>query len=240
MHIINYNDQTFIDDQLVVTIGQFDGLHLGHMELINTVLNEKKDNLKTCLITFNPHIDSVLFNKSPNNYLLSMNDKIEMLEKLGLDYLLVINFNQDVAKITHQDFQKKYLQRLNIQKLIVGFDFTYGKKGLGNTTTLKDIYQDKLVIIPKKEINDQKVGSFEIKKAIQDYDFKLAKELLGYEFFLSGNIDDNKFMCPNMEMLPTNNYIVSVNGNDYILNTKNQTINYSNHDNIKLVIKSKA
>ena len=240
MHIINYNDQTILNDKLVVTIGQFDGLHLGHMELINTVLKEKKDTFKTCLITFNPHIDSILFNESPNNYLISLDDKTKMLDQLGFDYLLIIDFNQDVAKITHQEFYKKYLQSLNIQKLIVGFDFSYGYKGLGNTNTLKEIYQDKLIVIPKKEINNQKVGSFQIKQDIKNCDLKSASSLLGYEFYLNGSIKDNKFTCSNIELLPINKYIVSINGNDFILDTKNQTINYPNQDNIKLIVKSKA
>ena len=240
MKVINFNDECKIQDELIVTIGQFDGLHLGHMELINTVLKEKKDNLKTCLITFNPHIDSVLFNKSKNDVLLTLDNQINFLEKLGFDYLLIINFNKTISNISYQDFHKKYLQSLNIYKLVVGFDFSYGNKGLGNAKTLESLYHDKLIVVSKKEIDNLKIGSFQIKSLIKNYDFETANKLLGYDFFLTGDIKDSFFQCPNIEILPKNKYIVLINDKEYLLDTSNNSINSIDQNNIKLIIKSKA
>lgn len=239
MQIIHLDETTIINEKLVVTIGQFDGLHLGHMALINRLLGEKKDNLKSCLITFNPHIDTVLFNQSPNNHLLTLENKIKKLNDLGIDYLLEINFTKEIAKIDHEQFYNKYLKNLKIEKLIVGFDFTYGYKGLGNTNTLKEIYQDNLIVIPKMEINNQKVGSFEIKKYLLNSDFEKAAQLLGYQFYLTGDIEENKFSCVNINIIPKDKYIVSINNQEYILNTIDNSINCPNQKNINIIIKSK-
>lgn len=241
MQVIHLNKDTFIDSPLVVTIGQFDGIHKAHQKLINqTVESAKLKNAKSAVITFNPHIDTVLRNNVSFNYIIDMPSKQEILENLNVDYLLIIEFNQDVAKISHQDFFKQYLNNLNILEFIIGFDFTYGHFGQGNSETIKDDYykEVKVTKISKLEICNEKIGSSQIKNALENGNISKANDLLGFNFFMRFEITDTKdnkayLNSLNLNILNKQNYNVSINNitsilynehKTYIENTFNQNI----------------
>jgi FAD synthase len=169
-----------------------------------------------------------------------MPSKQEILENLNVDYLLIIEFNQDVAKISHQDFFKQYLNNLNILEFIIGFDFTYGHFGQGNSETIKDDYykEVKVTKISKLEICNEKIGSSQIKNALENGNISKANDLLGFNFFMRFEIIDTKdnkayLNSLNLNILNKQNYNVSINNitsilynehKTYIENTFNQNI----------------
>ena len=192
MEVIHLNNLTRITDPLVVTIGQFDGIHKAHQSLINkTVLHAKNLNAKSAVITFIPHIDSIIRNSNPNDYIIDFESKKTLLNNLGINYLLVIDFDQEVSKITHEDFFFQYLNNLDIYEFIVGFDFTYGHRGIGNINTIQDDYKKivKVTVISKQELIGEKIGSLEIKKALAQGNIAKANQLLGYNFFMNLEAD---------------------------------------------------
>lgn len=248
MQLIHLDDTTIINDRLVITIGQFDGIHKAHQSLINqTIAAAKTQNAKSAIITFIPHIDTILKHYDKNNYIVDLDSKKEILEGMNLDYLLIIDFNEDVAKIPHDIFFEKYINKLHVMEFIVGFDFTYGYLGLGNYNTIKDDYFNnvKVTKISKLEFENEKIGSIEIKNAVKNGNIKKANELLGYKFFMKFevlSIIDNQMIITssNINILNKQNYNILINNTPTILYNTNITyikncFNYSVGDVIKIV-----
>lgn len=231
MEVIHLNNSIKITDPLVVTIGQFDGIHTAHQSLINKTVNHSKlQNAKSAVITFIPHIDTVLRNLNPNDYLIDFNSKKEILTQLNVDYLLVIDFNLEVSKISHKDFFERYLNNLDIYEFIVGFDFTYGYLGNGNIHTIQDDYYKsvQVTVISKQELIGEKIGSLEIKKALADGNIAKANQLLGYNFFMNFQVDyqtTNKIYlkAPNLSLLKKQDYHVLINNKEYNLTIGEET-----------------
>ena len=238
MEVIHLNTSTIINDNLVVTIGQFDGIHKAHQCLIQkTVSTAQSLNAKSAVITFTPHIDTVLKNLSPNDYIIDFESKKELLVNLNVDYLLIIDFNANIAKINHSDFFLQYINNLNILEFIVGFDFSYGHLGLGNVSTIQDDYIKPVNVttVSKLELINEKIGSFEIKKALKEGNIKMANELLGYHFFINFEITQqtsNKVFLSslNINLLKKQNYLVLINNQQYLLDNNDQTFieNFNN------------
>ena len=231
MEVIHLNNSIKITDPLVVTIGQFDGIHTAHQSLINKTVNHAKtQNAKSAVITFIPHIDTVLRNLNPNDYIIDFESKKEILTQLNVDYLLVIDFNLEVSKISHKDFFERYLNNLNIYEFIVGFDFTYGYLGSGNIHTIQDDYHKnvKVTVISKQELIGEKIGSFEIKKALAEGNIAKANQLLGYNFFMNFKVDHQTITriylkAPNLSLLKKQDYHVLINNKEYILTISEET-----------------
>ena len=183
--IIKYIKKDIKDiDRNVACIGNFDGVHKGHQTLINKVIeisNEK--NLIPTLITFYPEPQR-FFSKEEYKPINTLDERIKLYEEFGIKMLLIIDFNEEVMKKSYQEFQKEYLNNLNIDTLICGFDFTYGYKGKGNIETLKEFSQDNfnLIVIDQVNIKNEKVSSTRIKKEIKNSNYELVNELLGYEY----------------------------------------------------------
>lgn len=247
MEVIYLNNLIKINDNLVVTIGQFDGIHKAHQTLITkTVYTAKTLNAKSAVITFDPHIDTVLRNINPNDFIIDFESKKTILNNLNVDYLLIINFNEEVSKINHSNFFLQYLNNLNILEFIIGFDFTYGYKGLGNIQTIETDYQKpvKITVISKLELIGEKIGSLEIKKALTNGNIVKANELLGYQFFINFQIvnqtkDKIYLDSPNLSILKKQNYKVLIDGKQYILyNEKTAFIEKLDYFNDNQVIKA--
>lgn len=212
---------------LVATIGQFDGLHLGHMQLINKCLEIKKaKNLSSAVVTFYPRVATILKNDSHHNYLLSFDDFSSILNNLGIDYLITIEFSEVFSKLSHRDFIQKIIMPLNIQDVVVGFDFCYGYLGLGNISTISKDSNDliKISVIDEYKINNQKVGTHQIKQLLKEGNIELTNKLLGYPFFLNMNLHNGELTCDNLSLLKEKEYLVSINNHEFLITIKNHKI----------------
>ena len=127
------------DKKIVLAAGQFDGLHKAHIKLIKkTIEVAKKNNCSSALMTFDPHPDYFLNKREKLGYITPLDRKITLLESFGIDYLIIIKFDKYLANMNYIDFEEKILDKFNIIRIVAGFDFRYGYKGLGNTETLKE------------------------------------------------------------------------------------------------------
>lgn len=166
----------------VSCIGYFDGLHLGHQKLIKeTIKQAKKLDLVPTLICFNPDPIDIITNKR-NKHILDIKSRYSFIEKFGIEQIIVIRFNENLMKLSPNLFIQKYLNNMNIEKLVCGFDFTFGYKGKGNADLLKEKGKFETIVIPEVKYRNIKISSTRIKKAIEDGDIKLVNRLLGYNY----------------------------------------------------------
>lgn len=208
---LGYNHSVTLSDEIVATIGEFDGIHIAHQKLFKKTLElAKAKNKKSAVITFDPHPDVVL---GKNSYvLLSDIDKVNIISKYEFDYLFIIEFDKDVLSMSHHDFVKKYLLTLNVTELVVGFDFKYGFKGIGNCDTISSDSNGKInvTVIDEQLVEQNKIGSSYIKKLLTNGSIKDANKLLGRFFKLSGYIIHGKNIGEKINV-PTANLKIDYN-----------------------------
>ena len=197
--------------------GSFDGFHLGHMELVNEVLKQNKYK-KACLFFSKPF--SLLFSKSihANSLIMTIEDKIEFLEKLGFDYVFIIDISNELITLDYEKFIEKYIVKLNVKKVVVGSDFSFGYKGLGKSSTLLN-YPDKFETVVKDilVIDDLKISSTNIRNALLNGDIDLANKMLGRYYSIKGKVihglaNGFKLGFPTANLTLLSPYIVPKNG----------------------------
>lgn len=181
------NSKVNLLDPLVITIGEFDGVHYAHSLLIKKVVEKAKEKkFKSAVMTFSPHPAYVLGKRQENGYITTLEQKKDIIEKLGVDYLIVVEFTIELSKLSYQDFEKEIIDMFNVQSIICGFDFKYGHKGYGNYETLKEkydtIYFDKIVM------DENKVSSTLIRKNLEEGNVEEANKLLKRPFSLRGKV----------------------------------------------------
>ena len=176
----------------VVTIGKFDGIHKGHKVLIKkAVESSKKRRIKSVVFTFENHPANYFKSYSIKN-IITDNDKMKNLKNLGIDIVVNVPFNEDMTKISADDFAKFILkERLKAKKVIVGHDFTFAKNKEGNAKLLKKLgvkYNFKVEIIKPIKINNIRVSSTYIRKLISQGCVNKVKEYLGRNYQLEGKV----------------------------------------------------
>lgn len=163
----------------IACIGCFDGVHRGHQELINkTVKLAKEKNLKPMVITFDP--DPVEIFGDGHMLLTTLNERIKLFERFGIEEVLIIHFDEKVMNKSPLEFKEEILDKLNIDTLICGFDFTYGYKGQGNIDSLKKDGVN-LIVIPEYRYYGKKISSSRIRKELENKNYNFVNKLLGYE-----------------------------------------------------------
>lgn len=187
IRLINNNFK--FDTPLAVTIGQFDGIHLGHLSLLNKTLEVGKlKKYKTAVITFYPHPDLVLMKNSKNSYLLNFEEKKNILSKLGFDYLIIIDFNLDIANMAPQEFTKKFLIKQNVKEVIVGKDFVFGKNGSASGNDIAQLSNNLIntIVMDEIKVDNKKISSSKIKFLLLEGKVFEAKNMLGRYYSIEG------------------------------------------------------
>jgi riboflavin kinase/FMN adenylyltransferase len=198
MKVIDQFDKWAVEERGIVTIGTFDGVHLGHKKLLTRLAEIKaKTGGSTMVFTFDPHPRKVLFPDQKDLQLLTtLEEKIELLNKLDLDYTVIYPFTPEFAAIEPLKFIKEILvDKLKVQTLVIGYDHKFGKDRKGDINTFRETsktYGFKVEEVPVQEINEINVSSTKIRKALFDGDVKTASLLLGYNYFLSGEVIHGK------------------------------------------------
>jgi len=176
----------------VVTIGTFDGVHIGHKKILERIIfNAKELKCESVVLTFFPHPRMVLQDNSVVQLLNTVDEKTILLEKTGVNNLIIHPFNQEFSRLTAEEFVKEILvNQLNIQKIIIGYDHRFGRN---RTADINDLivfgeeYGFEVEQISAQEINDNAISSTKIRNAILDGNIVLANNYLGYNYFFSGN-----------------------------------------------------
>ncbi len=181
----------------ILTLGTFDGVHLGHLSILEKIISEsKKEDLESVVLTFFPHPRMILQKDADIKLLNTIDEKAQLLEKIGIDHLIIHPFSQEFSRLSAEEFVKEILvEKLNIQKIIIGYDHRFGRN---RTATIDDLiefgktYNFEVEQISAEEINEVTISSTKIRNALKDGDVLLANKFLGYNYSLNGNVIDGK------------------------------------------------
>ena len=178
---ITLNDKVDLSNTYL-TIGFFDGLHIGHKDLIN----KAKELGEVSLLSFSMDMKSILRNKEPE-FLLTKKQKIEMLKSLGISKFIELRFDEKLKNSSKEEFLS-FLKELNPKGIIVGEDFTFSKNAEGKSKDLLKLKEEgfEIYIIPLHQYNSIKISSTEIKNLLHQNKIEKANNLLGYNFFYDG------------------------------------------------------
>lgn len=177
----------------VLTVGSFDGLHLGHAEILDKMVSEaKRKGLQTCLITFNPHPREILKKSGSIDLLTSKKQKIDLLEKAGLEHLVVVPFNIEFANISASEYVEQFLvPRFHPRVIIIGHDHRFGKDQKGDVSLLRNIgskWGFEVEEMKPKCIEGEIISSTKIRKLLKAGDVQKAQSMLGRPFEISGKV----------------------------------------------------
>lgn len=207
MELVNFFEYLKKDNLpfLSVTIGDFDGIHLGHQKLLDETIKQANNELKTAVITFSPHPDVILKNKTGFE-LISLDEKRLLLEKWNFDYLIVIPFTKEFSCLAPKMFITDFLIKINVKKVIIGNDFSYGKGGVGKPQQISmySDYQIDVTIIDELYYNNKKISSTDIRNYLINGSLEMAKKFLGRNYSFSGIVVKGKQIGTSIG-LPTAN-----------------------------------
>jgi riboflavin kinase/FMN adenylyltransferase len=177
----------------VVTIGTFDGVHIGHKAILRRLVETaKKEDLDSVVLTFFPHPRMVLQQNTDLKLINTIEERASLLQKTGLDHLVIHPFTHAFSRLTALEYVRDILvNSLNAKKIIIGYDHRFGRNRTANIENLKEyglIYNFEVEEISAKEIDDVAVSSTKIRKALNSGDVETANSYLDYEFMLSGEV----------------------------------------------------
>ena len=193
------NTQHFrIETPTILTIGTFDGVHLGHQKILNRLKELKKTlGLKTVVLTFEPHPRKILFPEQKDLKIITLIDeKLDLLEKYGVDITVVYPFDKAFSQLDVEYYIEEILVReLNVKHLVIGYDHRFGKDRKGDINTLKQYAANNLFTIEeisKKDIENIAVSSTNIRKAVEEGNIEQANIFLGHPFCLKAKVVKGK------------------------------------------------
>lgn len=217
----------------VLTLGTFDGVHIGHNAILDKICKaSEKENLESVILTFFPHPRLIVSNNYDIKLLNTMNEKAGLLEKVGIQNFIVHPFDKTFSELSPREFVTKVLiEKLNIQKIIIGHDHKFGKDRAADFNDLINFGKEfgfEVEEISAQQINEVSVSSTKIRNSLLEGNISLANKYLGYSYLLTGNVVKGNqlgrtigFPTANIEipedykLIPKNGvYIVTVNVNE--------------------------
>lgn len=186
-----YQPSEIIQEDIVLILGFFDGIHKGHQKVIKTgVRIAKEKGIKSALMTFNRHPAFVYrrFDPEYHYYLTPMKRKEKLIKELGVDVLYEVEFTSSFGSLPPQEFVDQYIVGWNAKAVVAGFDYTYGKADVANMNNLEQYAKDRFEIFKVEEQDESnlKISSSRIRQTILDGKLSKANELLGYLYETSG------------------------------------------------------
>ncbi len=229
-------DFTEKDQCTILTIGTFDGVHLGHQKIIQRLKRIKaEENGKTAILTFFPHPRRVLDHENEIKMLTTIDEKIDLLDKLGLDFLIIEPFTKEFSDLPAREFVKNLLvDQLKIKILVIGYDHQFGKNREGDYEQMKVFGEEfgfRLEKIPVHDFENVAVSSTQIRKALKNGNIEKANQYLGYEYFLTGEVIKGQGLGKKISY-PTINIHIS---EDYKLIPKTGVYTVKTHIGKKIV-----
>lgn len=192
MKIFETLDEIKNIDGTVIAVGNFDGVHRGHQEIIKrTIMDAASSNNKSAVFTFSNHPRNVISDNSVKN-ILYPEDKVKIFEELGIDYLFSIPFNEEIAKMSPEQYvEGLLLETFRMKEVCCGFNYRFGHKAEGDTKLLMDMSLKKgfgIHVMEPFKIDGQIVSSTIIRNAISEGDMKTCNEYLGRYYSIGGEV----------------------------------------------------
>ena len=192
----NINEFNSIDNT-ILTIGTFDGVHLGHQKVLERLTNAaKENNLESTVLTFFPHPRTILNPNKPLKLINSVKERTDLLKRSKIDNLIIHPFDKIFSELDPEKYVVEVLvKKLKAKIILIGYDHKFGKNRTANITDLKEYgekYGFKVIEIKAEEISNIAISSTKIRKAISEGNISTTKKYLGYDFSLSGEIVHGK------------------------------------------------
>ena len=209
MEIITSLEQLYTDSKTALAMGKFDGIHLGHKKLLNLILAQKQDQLKTAIFTFEPSPEEFFVGHTVKQ-LYTREEKRNAFEKMGIDLLVEFPLNAETAATPPDEFVKKILvERLRADYIAAGTDVTFGDKGRGDQYLLKNMSKElgfELCLIDKVMLDGQEVSSTRIRNEVSDGN-------MGDDYSISGIVEHGNHIghtigIPTVNILPKENKLL--------------------------------
>jgi len=180
------------DQALSLAIGYFDGVHIGHQQVISRAVTiAKKSGIAAAVMTFDPHPKAVVGHGDQYDQCITpLHTKAELFEKLGVDYMFVVTFDEHFSKITPELFVSSILHELQVKQVVVGFDFKFGARGAGDVAMLKQLCEPQMNVdvVDAYVVDDLKVSSTMIRTHLENGDVVNVSKLLGRYFEVEGTV----------------------------------------------------
>ena len=195
---MKYLDVSFedlnIQEELFLTIGNFDGVHRGHQQVLNNLTTDAKiSKIKSAILSFNPH-PKIFFNNEKNFLINSKEKKISILKNLNIDYLIDLKFDNELTQLSFSEFEQNILlNKLTIKKLYLGKDFRYGNQRKGNLETLRSLCNAYNIKLEELELlndnsSDEKISSSKVRQFLKNGEIEKANEYLIEKFSITGKV----------------------------------------------------
>ncbi len=214
MKIYN-NIRSFKAVNPVLTLGAYDGVHRGHLKILEFLKKSAASiSGESVILTFDPHPRKVLFPNKSINLLTTIDERIELFRKIGIDRLLVLPFTKEFSQKSSYNFVKDILfQKLRVKQLIVGYDHHFGKDRLGDVKKLREYAANFNIDVNKVDVLNESginISSTKIREALIEGKIDVANNFLGYDYFLTGKVVDGEKIGRKIGF-PTANIQVSTN-----------------------------
>jgi riboflavin kinase / FMN adenylyltransferase len=185
------------NSKTVVTIGTFDGVHIGHKKILEKLTtNTSQSNLESVVLTFFPHPRTVLQEGTEMKQLNTIEEKIDLLDKIGIDNLVIHPFDREFSRLTAEEFVKTVLvDTFNVAKIIIGYDHRFGRNRTADINDLIDFgeqFDFEVEQISVEEIDDVSVSSTKVRNALNEGDVTLANTFLDYHYAIKGIVSKGK------------------------------------------------
>lgn len=194
MKVFNFSDELPQFKNAVLTIGTFDGVHIGHQKIISKIKEiAASQNGESVLLTFHPHPRLVLNPDDDSLKLINtLEEKKELLASYGIDNLVIATFSEAFSKTQPEDYVREFLvQKINPRVIVIGYDHQFGKERKGDINLLKQlspVFNFEVEEIPKQLLEDISISSTKIRKALHNGQILQANDLLGHPFSMEGNV----------------------------------------------------
>lgn len=226
MKIFNSINDFHCSKKTILTLGTFDGVHLGHRKILEKVTQiTENDTTESLVLTFFPHPRMVLQGQSEVKLLNTIDEKIDLLKKIGIQNLVIHPFDEAFSQLSAEDFVKTVLvDQFHIQKIIIGHDHRFGRNRTANIDDLiifSKKYHFEVEQISVQEIKEVSISSTKIRNALMEGNMALANDYLGYDYFLTGTVTKGKqlgrtlgfptanlTMAENFKLIPKNGVYV--------------------------------
>lgn len=209
MEYINKIEDIKIENKTAVTLGKFDGVHVGHQKLINNVINKKQEGFSSVLFTFDKPVGAFL-RDADSSVLLTKEERHAVFSKFQLDYMIECEFTEEFAHMPAETFIKEILvKRLNAGYIAVGTDCTFGYKAIGNYKMLQQFaekYGYEVEVVEKLTYKSSEISSTRIRQCIQVGELEDATKMLGFHYPIMGEVVHGKKLGRTLGM-PTTNLI---------------------------------
>ncbi|MCL2131112.1 MAG: FAD synthetase family protein [Lentimicrobiaceae bacterium] len=232
MNIYNSLDSVPQIEKAVLALGAFDGMHLAHRHLVEKVCqNARENNGNSVIISFLAHPKKIISEDFNQGVLTTQSEKTDILAEIGLDNLIITDFTTEISAMTYIDFIDFLQKKIDIQKIILGYNHHFGKNREGCYATLSELGKQRrfeVEEIEKQTIHGLDISSSSIRSALKCGDIETANKLLGYRYAINiqtlyeKNTQQNEFFFNQNKILPKNGrYTVKIDECNFVL-----TVNY--------------